>query len=135
MCCGFECKYFTLIEGKVGFLLCKESGFIVTYGILSTEIINFWVQLMHNNTVSPYWAWWGCFLPQRSDIHWKYRIPWKIKMKLGAALEMTNHLFKNNKKCWICLANLTPGQSPPAPSHHNRINVLKEWLEYFSWWL
>lgn len=56
MCCGFECKYFTLIEGKVGFLLCKESGFIVTYGILSTEIINFWVQLMHNNTVSPYWA-------------------------------------------------------------------------------
>lgn len=45
-----------LIERKVGFLLCRESGFTITYGILSTKIINFGVQLTHNNTASPYWA-------------------------------------------------------------------------------
>lgn len=45
---GTSTLYF-LIERKVVFLLCKESGFTVTYGILSTKI-NFAVQLTHNNT-------------------------------------------------------------------------------------
>lgn len=57
---GTSTLYF-LIERKVGFLSCKESGFTVTYGILSTKIINSGVQLMHNNTVSPYWALMGLF--------------------------------------------------------------------------
>lgn len=52
---GTSTLYF-LIGGKVVFLLCKESAFTVTDGILSTKIINFGVPLMCNNTVSPYWA-------------------------------------------------------------------------------